>query len=155
MSIMNAKLAAAIAEAATAKEAHGRIALAVEEGSAGPAQLNAASKEIQNAESRIANLEAAMQAEAARDTERQAEAAAEAARVEQLALAAAVDKVNQIGNEWQAGVDALKALKGRFLDAVRAARVTYPSPDLNRRLQSESTTIEQIDEISRYRFRPL
>jgi hypothetical protein len=149
---LNKKLNAAIAEAEAATVAHGKAALLAEEG-AGAAQLNAAAKELQTADKRVSDLQAAVAAAAIRDAQAVADAEAEAARAAQEALNTSVAEVDAIGAEWNAGVDALKAITARYIVAVRAARVNYPPPDLNRRLEASCGTVAQVDEI-RWRCAP-
>jgi hypothetical protein len=151
---LSIKLAAAQAEAAAAQAEYGRIALQAEEGTATAAQLNAAFKELSAAGKRVADLTAAVNAGTIRDTERETEAAAEMSRAEQEARDAALAVVSAVGDEWNAAVDALKAITARYLTAVSAARTTYLPHELNRKLESQCGTVQQADEI-RWRCIPM
>jgi predicted nucleic acid-binding Zn-ribbon protein len=140
---LNEQLEVAIAKAVAKKEAYGVAALAAQEnGTAGARQLKDATKALQEAETRVTELRAAIDASEERARAQQAALEAEAAEFERAALNAAIKEIQRSGAAWDAALDALaSATQGLVSADATLRRLIAPAGVLQKMEQARSRAL--------------
>jgi hypothetical protein len=114
ISTLQDRLTAAYAEKARAADEFARASLAVEQDEGSAADLTRATKELNAANKRIAELEAAIGAAEVAEARRQAEEQAALAQAEREALNAVLIELRAVVAEWDRAADVLAEIATRI-----------------------------------------